>query len=71
MQEYITKIHEDKEVSELLLLYKKCYNIIAIVIFSVGMLCLPFLKGLIGDVPDIKESIYLIYILFFENHNSI
>lgn len=54
----------NNEVSELLRLYKKCYNFIAILIFGVGILCIPFLNNLIGEVPDIKESIYLIYILF-------
>ena len=55
---------DDKEVSELLRLYKKCYNGIAVLIFVAGLLCIPFLKDLIGTTPDIKESIYLIYVLF-------
>ena len=52
------------EVSQLLKLYRKCYNYIALFIFGAGLLCIPFLHSLIGEVPDIKESIYLIYILF-------
>ena len=55
---------DNKEVSRLLKLYKKCYNIIVLLIFGGGLLCIPFLKDLIGKVPDIKESVYLIYILF-------
>lgn len=54
----------DKEVSELLRLYKKCYNVIAILIFGAGILCIPFLNDLVGEVPNINESIYLIYTLF-------
>ena len=55
---------DNLEVSRLLRLYRKCYNYISLFIFGAGLLCIPFLNNLIGDVPDIKESIYLIYILF-------
>ena len=55
---------DNKEVSQLLKLYKKCYNYISLFIFVVGVLCIPFLPKLIGKTPDIKESIILIYILF-------
>ena len=51
---------DNYEVSRLLRLYKKCYNFIAIFIFVAGLLCTPFLNSLIGEVPDIKENIYLI-----------
>ena len=53
-----------KEVSKLLKLYRKSYNLVAIFILGAGLLCIPFLKDLIGDVPNIKESIYVIYVLF-------
>lgn len=55
---------DNEEVSKLLKLYKKCYNLVALFIFGAGILCIPFLNNLIGDVPSIKENIYLIYILF-------
>lgn len=55
---------DNEEVSRLLKLYKKCYNIIALLIFVAGICCIPFLKNLIGEVPNIKENIYFIYILF-------
>lgn len=55
---------DTEEVSRLLKLYRKCYNLIALFIFGAGMLCIPFLGNLIGKAPNIKESIYLIYILF-------
>ncbi len=55
---------DNREVSKLLKLYRKCYNLIALFIFVVGILCTPFLHSLIGDAPEIKENIYLIYILF-------
>lgn len=55
---------DTNKVSQLLKLYKKCYNFIALFIFVGGVLCIPFLNSLIGNTPDIKESIILIYILF-------
>ena len=55
---------DNEEVSKLLKLYRKCYNYIALFIFGAGLLCIPFLKDLIGEAPAIKENIYLIYILF-------
>ena len=55
---------DTEEVSRLLKLYRKCHNLIALFIFGAGMLCIPFLGTLIGKTPNIKESIYLIYILF-------
>ena len=38
---------DNKEVSRLLKLYKKCYNIIVLLIFGGGLLCIPFLKDLV------------------------
>ena len=55
---------DNEEISKLLKLYRKCYNYIALFILVSGLLCIPFLKNLIGETPDIKENIYLIYILF-------
>lgn len=55
---------DNKEVSKLLKLYKKCYNYIILFIFVSGLLCMPFLKSLMGDAPNINENIYLIYVLF-------
>lgn len=55
---------DSEKVAQLLKLYKKCYNFIALFIFGAGILCIPFLNNLIGEVPNIKESINLIYVLF-------
>ena len=56
--------NDTHQVSKLLKLYRNCYNYIALFIFGAGILCIPFLNGLIGEAPDIKENLYLIYILF-------
>ena len=43
---------------------KKTYRIIGIVILGVGLLIMPFIPQIIAKIPDIKENIYLIYVLF-------
>lgn len=48
--------------------FRKVYIIVGIVILIVGLMLMPFLKEIISDdVPNIKESIYLIYFLYLLN----
>ena len=47
--------------------YKKAYRLVAAFIFVVGMALIPFLGVLVKDVPDIKESITLIYVIYIFN----
>lgn len=47
--------------------YQKAYILIGIVILTIGIMIIPFLKYMINDVPDIKENIYFIYVLFLAN----
>lgn len=55
----------DKEkIKSLMQLYKKSYTVIGIFIFAAGLLIIPFMDYLITDVPNIKENIIFIYILF-------
>lgn len=61
----------DKEkIKSLMKLYQKSYNIIGCSIFILGLLVIPFFKYLIKDVPNIKENIIYIYILFLINTSS-
>ncbi len=55
------------QIAKVMNLFKKAYRIIALVIFSVGILLVPFLDRLITNVPSVKESITLIYILYIVN----
>ncbi|MBQ3423389.1 MAG: hypothetical protein IJH34_17420, partial [Romboutsia sp.] len=48
------------EIARLMNFYKKAYTSIGVIIFILGIGLLPFLNGLIGEAPNIKESIYLI-----------
>ena len=43
--------------------YKKGYRLIALAVFALGLLFLPFLSAIVGNV-NISESIYFIYLLF-------
>lgn len=48
-------------------LFRKIYNIIGVFILIVGLCVTPFLSNVIKDAPDIKENLYVIYILFIVN----
>lgn len=56
--------HDDDAVARIMKFYRTVYRIIAGVITLAGLLVMPFLPYLVKDVPDIKESIYLIFALF-------
>lgn len=55
---------DNKTIQQLMDFYKKAYRIVAGFIFLVGMCLVPFLGYLIKDVPDIKESISVIYVFY-------
>lgn len=57
---------EDK-IASLMKFYGSAYRVIGCVVGTVGLILLPFLKALIGDVPSIKESIFLIYGVYLFN----
>jgi O-antigen/teichoic acid export membrane protein len=50
-------------VKSLMQFYKKCYRFIAIIVAAIGLVIMPFLGIIVGDV-SIQESIYFIYGLF-------
>lgn len=59
--------NDTEKIKSLMQLYKKSYNIIGTVIFILGILLIPFLDIIITEIPNIKENIILIYILFLLN----
>lgn len=62
---------DDREkIKSLMQLYKKAYIIIGIVVFILGIILIPFLNFIVKDIPNIKENIVLIYILFLINTSS-
>lgn len=63
--------HDDESVLRIMKFYKTVYRIIAGVILLAGIALLPFLQYLVKDVPDIKENIYVIFMLFvFQSASS-
>ncbi|MBQ8860689.1 MAG: hypothetical protein IJ015_05095 [Ruminococcus sp.] len=55
---------DEDAIVRIMKFYKIVYRIIAGVIMLLGIFMLPFLQYLVKDVPDIKESIHLIFMLF-------
>lgn len=59
---------DTEKIKSLLLLYKKSYRYIGISVAVIGLAIIPFLDMLIhGTVPNVKEPIILLYVLFLIN----
>lgn len=52
------------KINALMQFYKMAYNIIATGVFVLGLCCVPFLDSIVKGVPDIKEDIRLIFMLY-------
>lgn len=57
-------VNDHEKLKSLLKLYKKYYNIIGIIIIFLGIIVIPFLPYIIKEVPDIKENIIFIYLIY-------
>ncbi len=55
---------DKKRISALMDFYKKAYSIIGTTILFLGAVCVPLLKYIVKDVPNIKEDIRLIFYLY-------
>lgn len=53
-----------KKINALMRFYRVAYNAIAAGIFLLGLMCVPVLGYIVKDVPDIKESIQLVFMLY-------
>ena len=59
---------DDKEkINSLMQLYKKCYTIIGVIVFVLGLLVIPFMNFVITSKPNISENLILIYLMFLFN----
>jgi len=56
-----------KKIAQLMNFFKTAYQFIGTAIFVIGLILLPFLNNIITDIPDVKENISLIYILYLLN----
>lgn len=58
----------DKEkIASIMNFYRKAYTIIGISVAVIGVVLIPFLRTIVGKTPDIKENIYLLYLLYLLN----
>jgi hypothetical protein len=55
---------DTRQIGKLMKMYRRVYRRVACVIVLIGLLCMPFLGFLIKDVPDIRESLQVIFFLF-------
>lgn len=55
--------NDTKKVKALMNFYKKCYNIIALIILIIGLMITPYLRFFIEDVT-VDINIPLVYIMF-------
>lgn len=55
---------DKKKIASLMRFYGIAYKAVGIFIFIVGVACLPFLKIIIREVPNIPESLRIIYLLY-------
>ena len=51
------------EIKSLMRFYKKAYNIIITIIFTIGLLVIPFLNLIVGKI-SIDTNIIIVYVLF-------
>ena len=58
------------KIATLMRFYGKAYRIIGCVVAVVGLLMMPFLNIIITDQPDIRENLYVIYLLYLFNTAS-
>ena len=55
--------NDEKKIKALMNFYKKAYNIIALLVFGVGIIILPFIKIFVGEVT-VDVNLFLVYFLF-------
>lgn len=55
------------KIAALMHFYKNAYRLIAIIIALVGVSLIPFLTYLINDVPNVRENITLLYVMYLSN----
>lgn len=55
---------DEKRIAALMTFYKTAYRLVAAIVLICGMLIIPFLNFFVKEVPDISESIILIYMMF-------
>lgn len=58
---------DDDTICALLAFYKKVYKIVGIVVFTMGLMAMPFLPYLIKGNPPEDINLYVVYLIFLVN----
>ncbi len=62
--------NDEEKIATLVQFYGRCYRVVGIVVFAIGIAMLPFLDLLIQEKPAIKEDLSWIYCLYLFNTAS-
>lgn len=62
--------NDKDKIATLMNFYGKAYKVIGMVVAVLGLLMMPFLKVLITTQPNIKENLYIIYVIYLFNTAS-
>lgn len=62
--------NDQKKISALLKFYKKAFTLIGCFILSAGLICIPLLRFIVKGVPNIKEDIRLIFLMYIATSAS-
>lgn len=57
----------EEKIASIMQFYRFAYMAIGIVVAAIGLILIPFLNVIITDAPNIKENIYLLYLLYLFN----
>lgn len=59
--------NDKKKIQKLMHFYRTAYRCVAILILIIGIILLPYLDKIVNNVPNIKEDIRVIFILYIIN----
>ena len=59
--------HDEKQICQIVSIFRKIYNIIGTVIFILGMITMPFLKYFINGTCPNSINLYMLYFLYLLN----
>ena len=62
--------NDKDKIATLMQFYGKAYKIIGLIVAAIGLIMLPFLNIIIPDHPNIRENLYVIYLVYLFNTSS-
>lgn len=62
--------HDDRRITALMNFYRSAFTIIGVAVFAIGLGCVPFLRYIVKDVPDVKEDVRLLFLAYVATSGS-